>query len=311
MDARQLKTAYAIEAPDLPNPQGTIVQITGIDTEYSQQLENGIAKDRITHQLKLHGWRLPLRLNNTKVDTLIAIFGSETDQWIGRKVVLCAMPVTAFGQTKLGITIMPLLQDAPITPAPQHMMPRLNGSPMGGQGFRLPQQGGAWPQQPQTGMQAAQSIAAGVSAAYALPGTPTAPAAPQSPPADQLAPLGIPRAAKLLTELYKRGQDWTAFLNWLKTNHAQAFEACSGKTPGDVPVWAAIMAKQFMMPLQVVNTATDTEAKFLAMLSPPPAPVAPAPTERIDMATGEVLGADKPSGWPPETPGIKDEDIPF
>lgn len=315
MDARHLKTAYSIDPGDLPNQQGTVVQIVGVDTEYTQFIENGISKDKATHVLKLYGWRLPLRLNNIKVDTLIAIFGPETDHWIGKKVVLAAVPVTAFGQTKLGITIMPLLADAPVSAAPQHMLPR--PGVMAGQGFRLPQQaagGGAtqWgPQHVQAGMQAAQSIAAGVTAAYSLPATPTAPAAPQSPPADQLAPLGIPRAAKLLTELYKRGQDWTAFLNWLKANQPPAFEACSGKTPGDVPVWAAIMAKQFMMPLQRTHTGIGAEEKFLAMLSPPPAPVAPVPTEIIDKVTGEVIDAQKPSGWPPETPGIKDEDIPF
>jgi hypothetical protein len=316
MDARHLKTAYSIEPGDLPNQQGTVVQIVGVDTEYSQFIENGISKDKATHVLKLYGWRLPLRLNNIKVDTLIAIFGPETDHWIGKKVVLAAVPVTAFGQTKLGVTIMPLLADAPVSAAPQHMLPR--PGVMAGQGFRLPQQGAGgngWAQQAASNQYAAQSIAAGVTAAFALPQTPTAPAAPSAPsgpPLEQLAPLGVPRAAKLLTELYRRAQDWTAFLNWLKTNHTAAFEACSGKSPDAVPVWAAIMAKQFMMPLQVANTGEGAEAKFLAMLAPPPPPApAPepnaaavlAPTEIIDKTTGEVLGVNVNS--------LPNDDIPF
>lgn len=42
----------------------------------------------------------PMVLNRTNCNVLIALYGKETDGWVGKKVILGTDMVTAFGQTK-------------------------------------------------------------------------------------------------------------------------------------------------------------------------------------------------------------------
>lgn len=75
------------------------------------QVEQGEQKQKdgkVTPQLMLHfqGKDKKLGLNVGNLDTMIALFGSETDTWVGKKVNLFTVPTqTPGGQPALGIRI--------------------------------------------------------------------------------------------------------------------------------------------------------------------------------------------------------------
>ena len=249
MDARLLKKAYAIDPLDLPNPQGTVVQIVGVDTEYAVFVENGVSVERAQHILRLHGWRLPLRLNNTKVDSLVAILGPETDLWIGRKVVLTAVPITTYGQTKLGVAIVPLQGDQPVTNVPEHML----AAPRAGQGR--------------------PGLAGGVRGhAGSLPASPLQQLAQPPAPARNTTPLGEERAVQLLVQLRVRNRSWDDMLKAMKALHQDVYEAMSGTDPAGVPEWCAKAIADYLRSFEPVKAAEQAaiEADVRKARSPSP-----------------------------------------
>ena len=293
MDARLLKTRYCIEHSDLPSQQATIVQIVGIDKEYFEG-DDGIQKERSI--IFFHGWRLPLRINNTRLDTLIAILGGETDLWIGKKIMLAAMPVSKFGRTEMDVVIhpMPAPDEAPHTPPPLHMLPTQQ---RGRVGPRLGQVGAQSYGSPHGHMHT-PAIAAPTAAA-ALPGG-----------AATTGPIGVERAVEIgvcLKARNKTTEELTAFLR-----KSLPFAALAGL----LPVWSASLLptiKQYLVCFPRVREVTPIDQEQLRQLFTPPAPppqAAPSPpTESIDMATGEVIShGSLPT---PESVKVVNDDIPF
>lgn len=46
-----------------------------------------------------------LTLNRTRVAKLVELFGEETDEWIGQRIALFAVPVSYKGQSSMGVAV--------------------------------------------------------------------------------------------------------------------------------------------------------------------------------------------------------------
>lgn len=111
MDARALKRSFKLEPDHLPNPAGiNICMIDALDFETFVVQTTGEQVER--NLLRFVDFPMPLRLNNTLIDTLIQVLGPETDGWPGMKVGLLVQSHSAFGKTEVRIGIHP-------TPVPQ------------------------------------------------------------------------------------------------------------------------------------------------------------------------------------------------
>ena len=302
------KKKYALDPEDLPIPNGpNIVVIEGVDTEEFKN-DEGEAVTRTV--LTLVGFSVPLRLNNEKIDTLAAMFGSNIEDAIGQKITLLSSFANIYGKTKPVIDIHPHVPDADAAPVtvPSHLgcksvfrMQRAMeyGVRIASPNAALPR-GGARPP------------------AAAQPGTGSAAAAPVK----QLtaATLGKERAAKLLQLLRVKNRTWT----WLADALARdgMGELIIGKEPFDAAPAVAQLAWAKLKPLPDVGEVGTPEAMAaelaatVAAWEPPAAPAAPAPAagEVIDRNTGVVTPADpsmsfKPSKAP--APAVNDDDIPF
>lgn len=89
-----LKKKFSLEVSDLPNQQGaTVVVIEKFDTErytaVNPETKQPEAMQR--HRMFFVGFEHPLRLNNTRVATLEAMFGGDPNDAIGRKVCLLSL----------------------------------------------------------------------------------------------------------------------------------------------------------------------------------------------------------------------------
>jgi len=116
MDASRLKTKYRLSYEDLPNQNGlNIVYITGLDTEEYQIKENGRTVKRVRHLLYFRELKLPLALNNGRIDVISSLHGTETDNWIGKPIGLFVGQVTHYGETKADILIH-IRPVGPVTP---------------------------------------------------------------------------------------------------------------------------------------------------------------------------------------------------
>ena len=305
------KKKYALDPEDLPIPNGpNIVVIEGVDTE---QFKNDEGEEVTRTVLTLVGFSVPLRLNNEKIDTLAAMFGSNIEDAIGQKITLLSSFANIYGKTKPVIDIHPHVPDAEAVPVivPSHLgcksvfrMQRAMeyGVRIASPNAALPR-GGARPP------------------GAVQPGAGSAAAAPVK----QLtsATLGKERAAKLLQLLRVKNRTWT----WLADALARdgMGELIIGKEPFDAAPAVAQLAWAKLKPLPDVGEvgtpeamAAELSATVAAWEPPPapPAPPAPAPAagEVIDRATGVVTPADpamsfKPSKAP--APAVNDDDIPF
>lgn len=241
MDAQSLKTAWKLEPRHITSPGGVIAVIESVDTEYYEERENGRIIEKCRHQLLLRGCRLPLRLNNPRVDVLIEMFGEDTDKWVGRKIGLYTGKATVWGKTETVI----FLHEKPVdssepTPWPQELAsnrrPAFNsssapsGNPFGAPAFN--------------------------------PGTP--------PPAGAITPapgpgpgrdtriLGPKNAERLLAALREQGASVDLLMDWMKRTDQDAWQAMYGKPLEDYPVWVAALCQRFL--------------KEFATPSSPPAP---------------------------------------
>ena len=206
MDADRLKKAYRLEYYHLPNPQGiNVVQIQGIDSEEAGQPPNTYWR----HNLMLVGYRVPLRLNNTRIDVLSMMFGRETEGWIGKKIGLMVNAVSHYGKTEMNINIVvtPPPPDTPITPLPQ-------GSPVA---LALPP-GGATAFGPQSAAtHGAPQMADPWAQHRASIAPPTAPSTAQV--FDQR-PIGTKNADKFKSALAEQGATYDEFIVWAKRHAA-------------------------------------------------------------------------------------------
>lgn len=338
MDARLLINSNTIEPTDLPEPQGTVVQITGVDSVEKESTDGGTYWQ---HTLNLHGWRVGLRLNTTKINELISMLGQDTDSWVGKKIVLVAAPVTHFGQAKLAVVIIPMVptQEVPISQVPAHMQPRRSVLPSGriGQrsGFQLPAHL-ARSMQPQ--------------------GAPTQ--GFQLPPSRDDTPIGVDTAIAICTDLVKRGKSWDSLKDYIRLNNPALAEAMSGKLPPLAPRAVLSHAGTFVASIPATrevpyqfdqmlrtkwSTATTPPAAqpqapaagpAASSPSPPPAyqsPGQPAtvpapatstatlpeynptlqPGETFDPITGEVVAPKREPQGPPADPSFDVDSLPF
>lgn len=275
MDASQLKAAYHIGPSELPSPTGTVAEIVGVDSEYYQGYQDGRPVDKVRHQLWFKGCRIPLRLNNTRVDLLINMLGKETDAWVGRKIGLFVGVGNHYGKTEpcVMIHVQPV-DDMPVTEWPEQYRARTaigSGKPA----FRL-------------GTSASSFGGGGFSPKPAL-GTGTA-----TPPAEPTT-LGKDRAAHVLALLKQRGKTWDDLVSHLKRG---GFDI-SGTHPSELSGACENSVREYLRGFPVtVDVDVHAEiSRLLASWEPP----APPPSEPIviDRRTGEVIGR------PP------DDDIPF
>lgn len=114
MNVKELKTKYCLEAEDLPNKNGiNVLSIVDLERSTFTANEGGRQVPKTRTNLWFRELQLPLRLNNTRLDILEKLLGSETDHWKGRKIGLFIAAVSEYGKTKLTILIDLQVHDAP------------------------------------------------------------------------------------------------------------------------------------------------------------------------------------------------------
>lgn len=281
----KLMTRYSLEIDDLPDPQGVnIVKVHRFDSEEYSATENGRPINKIRHLVYFEGFKLPLRMNNTRLKVLASILGSEqTEDWYSRKIGLQVGVVSSYGEVKQTVVIYPMAVDQNAPAVFQRGVHRVQAAPTHN----------ALPQITPPG-----SIAQSAGALPAGPGgqnvSPTA-----------AGPIGKDSAAKMLWALKSRGKTWQDLLDHLKRSGAD--QGCQGVMPYEVPghviPWYQQYCRGFPAMTQIDQAPFIT--KTIADWTPPPVPPAPASTrgEVINTATGEVITLPSP---PPD-----DSDIPF
>lgn len=278
------KKRYAMEPGDLGNQSGfTIAMIEKVDSDTYTDRKNVM---QVRHQLYFVGYEYPLRLNNTRVDVLKALFGPDTENASGKKVALLCAASASYGETEITINIHPMAvpQDSPLTPVRHDVacrdQIRRRHAELSGVTFTAPPagltqgHGAAWTQQ-------------GAHPAAQLTGA----AAPASASG---ATLGKESAAKLLLFLRERKRDWDFLVAHLRGIGLGAM--VEGKSPPDCDaaikgvIWKVI--KDLPVLVEIEDRA-KAEADLIEAWTPP------AP------GTATVVGLD---GKPLEVPV---DDIPF
>jgi hypothetical protein len=303
-----LITKYCFDPEDLPIPHGpNVVVIEAFDTEQHEDFKTKQAKTR--HLMRLAGWEHPVRLNNTRIKILQAMFGANTEDAIGKKIAMMVMAGNNFGDVELTLMIHPVAvpMNTPAVPVPYRLsvtnpyrkqiaasvgvqietpQPTL---PSGG-GFRTVGGGGG-------------GGGAGGGAGMGGGG--------QQPPTIH-APIGLKTAAIIVATLERKGKTWDDVVSHLRLNGLG--EAVAGKMPADVSGSLLPMIRTFAAEfpnsrdVDIPSRAAAIEKSWMPPPPPPPPPAAaPDPSASrgivIDPKTGEVLsGSDEPN---------PDDDIPF
>lgn len=258
MHIDRLKTRYSLDYDMLPHQGGlpNVVQIHSIDTvEYMGQ-DNGRPAMKTKHNLWLVGCKLPLVLNNTRLDVIGSMLGEETDLWQGRRIALQTGATATFGKTKMAILVIPQLPqpDAPLVQWPSRYS-TIGMAPVG----------------------------------PALP--PPRPLAPQPPPAgapaqqgDPKAPIGVQLAIDLFSAAATRGKDGA----WIVSTLGILGLNVSDKLPPEYPHLALSLLSPALRQLPKVGAppTAQVQAGWRASWSPPAA--ASEPNEVVDPITGEV-----------------------
>jgi hypothetical protein len=98
LDAKYLKSSlFGVELPAEP-----ILTIARVERA-TEQGDDG--EDETWWVIHFREKCKPLKTNNTNTRCLIACFGNETDDWIGKRVQFYAMPGTWFGQRQTAVRI--------------------------------------------------------------------------------------------------------------------------------------------------------------------------------------------------------------
>lgn len=276
----EFKKKFALEVGDLPNPQGAnVVMIEKFDTERFSAVnpETKQTETQTRHRMWLVGFEYPLRLNNTRVETLAAVLGCGPEESQGRKIVLLAGTVQRYGKTVPDIVIHPYAPDeiTPCTDVPYHLAARHNERLMLAMqyGVRVAQARTALPgqgTQPQPGSVSQSTPAAQPPRKFAATGI----------------ALGKEAAAELMMLLKERASDWNWLTLQLSTRgmgelvaNRQPFE-CDGAIRE--PAWRILKD----MPVTVGGFDREKAKAALITAWTPPAPVQ---GEVIDRTTGEVV----------------------
>lgn len=284
---RQLKPHH------LPDPAGiNCFEIAGLDTTYERPFGAGPrAPEEPVHWIRFRRARLPLKLTNSRLATLGALLGPDTDAWVGRKVGLISTTMTFGTESRLEIAIHIATTD--------HLEPQAMVEP--GQRQALP------PAQ--------------------APRPASAPALP--PPAgifDFSATAAIPaaRVERFLATAAAHGGSWDLFLAWVKSRHPEGLAMVFGQPLDDIPIGAARAMGLYLTeiarpgntagPRAPGNAAGDVidreTGEVIATAGVPPATTGPAapPSPRSPTASPTapaVPGATYGRDTPPS------DDIPF
>lgn len=240
MDASLLKNRYSLDIADLPNPQGmNVVTIDHIDSEEYFSREDKQMKWR--HKLYLVGFRLPLSLNNSRIDVLMALLGKDTDSWVNRKIGLYVGPVERYGKTEAGVLIhlqacdhLPAIGSTPATGAAANF----RASTASGNQF-------AQQVQPQH-----------------------APAATQPATFDVRA-IGTANADKFKQALAEQGATLDDVLGWMKDQAFEAWQRCTGTELVDWPRGCAPEMQRFCREWQTWKSKPKPPAGSLAFKPDP------------------------------------------
>lgn len=100
MNAKFLNPSNYFSVTDFED--GASFRIARIEFEDVEDTNN---KTKKKGALMLEGQTKPWLANVTNVKCLVAMFGDETDGWIGKRVTLCHERVMAFGEWTLGVRL--------------------------------------------------------------------------------------------------------------------------------------------------------------------------------------------------------------
>lgn len=247
-----------LDIEHLPNPEGvTIVRITGLDSEDVTVMESGRRVNKTQHMVHLEGWSKPLKLNNMRIQTLIKLFGEDTNNWVGQVIGLTVEDVEEFGEMVARIVINRRpVGEVPLTPVPELYAAKRSG-------FRLP--------------------------SMTTPANPFQPAEPKTPsatPADG-AVVGFDNAAAIVVNLHARGKTWDDLV--VHARKLAMGHLVDGKRPDLAPSAILTLARTYIggFPRTTnVDVEKLTRELRLAWLGTPPTPV--------DPRTGEVMGDPEP-----------------
>jgi len=114
MKASAFGNSKFLKKEDFPTPQ-----VLTIKSATVEEVAKGDAKLCIWFNEAVK----PLTLNNTKRNLLIATYGDDTDQWIGRKVRLSNDPTVMYGGQPVGGIKLECSKSAAAVPAPKPAAP--------------------------------------------------------------------------------------------------------------------------------------------------------------------------------------------
>jgi len=272
-DISEWKSHKDLKYTNLPSQRG--VNILKIARFGVMQFREGTGRDAVDRDCRVaycDGYRLPLKLTNTRLEAIAAVL-KERDpmKWIGKKIGVFVGPSKYSG--KKGIDIF--VYARPVDQTVPHSTER-DPSPAGEEPHEIPEDDGPEPAQPETAEQ------------------PPEPKQPEEPPPG---PIGKENAALVLYTLGVRGKTWTDLLAYLK--RCGADNGCHGVLPFECPGAMLPWARQFCTSFPKVKdlgNKDDFVRKTIAGWEPPPAPAGTAssttpakPKEHIDPKTGEVM----------------------
>lgn len=234
MDLRQLKQVYSLGPEHIP-AGSAVVEISGWDSEPVTYKENGRDVQKMRHLLYFRGWPLPLRLNNTRVDALMASCGvTDTEELKGKKIKLITAPTTKYGETVLDI----MIHHAPVGP-------------------NVPADAFVNPYTAQAGRQLGAA------------GSPTAAALPPKVQERDTRPIGAALAERMLKKIGEEGTELGKILSFAKINDYDLWEAIYGKDVADFPAWTMQSIRQVMDAMKLPSElAGSTQAKPLEIDCP-------------------------------------------
>lgn len=100
---------------DLEGRETVVVTIERITIEV---LKNNTGKDERKPVAHFKGAQKGMVLNKTNCKTIAALYGPDTDKWVGERVELKVQEVTAFGGTHACLRVVPRRPQANTKPQP-------------------------------------------------------------------------------------------------------------------------------------------------------------------------------------------------
>ncbi|MFN7019853.1 MAG: hypothetical protein ACK4WH_00820 [Phycisphaerales bacterium] len=273
MDARQLLRYYNIEPFHLEQNRMTIVEIARFDSE---QIEHGNQAGEWKHKLYFTGWRLPLKLNNTRINILMAMFGQNTDAWVGRRIGLFVGVANHYGKSEPCVMI--------------HLQPPPDGTPLTDLPAGHPCRGSLPPGHPAAAMASAlgpRNVPAASPPVSAHRDAPVRPESATSQGSFDTRKLGQRNAANFSSALAEQGATLASFVAWCRVHDRALHDMLWDKEVEDWPRGATPVMQRYLREMPADHAAS-----------------APSDQSRTAVAAGL-----EPRTEIPATAG--DDDIPF